>query len=1381
MEEKPEPSFKFSQAKRRLLEQLLNQEGLLRDTALKIPPRPPEARVPLSFMQQSFWFLYQLEGAGPTYNLPFAFHLKGSLDAQRLVDGINYLVQRHEILRTTFSMLDGEPCQVIHEAFLVPFEIHDLSHILGGERADAVQKIIVEEGRTAFDLEGGPLLRVKILRLQSEEHVLFINLHHAVFDEWSAGIFFQELGAAYRALISGRQPDLPVPSIQYGDFAVWQRHAERQQALEGQLAYWKSKLHGSPFTLNLQSDFSRPARPSFRGANRAIPLPEEVVQALQSYSVGEHITPFAILLAVYFVLLSRFCTQDDICVGTPISNRRTPELQEIIGVFLNTVTIRARMDEEMTFRQFSHQIAEEIGQAIHNQDVPFDLLVREINPERDLSRHPIFQAAFAYHPLDTQLHHLPGLEVTPINADYGWAKFDLILDITERQDGLRARLEYSTDLFTAATAEGMLRRFKVLLEAALSNPDQRLARLPLMTSQERHKILEEWNSNWREYPKDKTVHQLFEEQAIRSPHATAVVFGEQKLSYQELNLKANQLAHTLNRAGIQAGDRVGFLLERSAEMVITMLAILKAGAAYVPLDIAYPLERLEHMIHDSRMAALVTMSRIPGLTFTRSIPILFLDEVFSRLQELDAHNLELPSAATGLAYVMYTSGSTGTPKGIAIPHRAIVRLVRNTDYLSIEAGDRIAQASNASFDAATFEVWGVLLNGACLVGLPHEILLTPPELAAFLRRQEITVLFLTTALFNQIAAITPQAFSSLNTLLFGGEAVSPRWVRRVLEAGPPGRLLHVYGPTENTTFSIWHLVDHVTEDAFTIPIGRPIANTQAYILDRCLEPVPASVPGELYLGGHGLADGYVGSKDLKADFFIPNPFALEGVEGSERLYKTGDLARYREDGNIEFLGRMDSQIKLRGFRVELGEIEAKLLDHPLVEQAVVLAHAMAGNLEIPDDLRLAAYVALRTGETVSSQELRLYLQSRLPDFMIPSAFIFLPTLPVTPNGKIDRRALPAPLFDDPKAELEEVSTELEKSLVEIWRRVLGVERLGVNDSFFSLGGHSLLAVRLFLEIEKETGQRLPLASLFQYPTVAKLAGFLQAQTGPRAWQALVPVQTGGSKTPFFCVHNFGGEVLNFGALANELGDDQPFFGFQARGLYGEEAPDQSIPLMASYYIRLMRLQQANGPYLLGGFCFGGVVAYEMACQLRAQGEAVALVAIFDGGVPGRKSQGGLLRRVRWVTNFLRNLPYWLFDFFALSREERRLSYQRRWRQVRKILRAWLGKPEAVEAMDLIAGHAATAPEPHQKVMEAHMQAFLDYQAPKFSGPVVLFRVRRMPLLQPDDPDYGWKQVVEREVKIELVRGGHHNMLQKPYVDELAARLSVYLGENSRKG
>ncbi|MCL1466000.1 non-ribosomal peptide synthetase [Argonema galeatum] len=1071
---------------------------------------------PASFAQQRLWFIDRLVPGNTFYNVPTAIRLTGSLNITALERTFNEIVRRHEALRTRFAIAEGQPVQVIAPTLNISLPILDLRQLTKDEREAEAKRIVTGECDRPFDLSSGPLLRVMVLKLEETEHILLLNMHHIICDDWSIGVLIRELGTIYTAFAQKQPSPLQELPLQYADFSHWQREWLPGQILETQLTYWRQQLNGIS-TLNLLTDKSKPAIQSYRGTTEFLELPKKLSDALETLSQQESVTLFMTLLAAFQTLLYRYTNQEDIAVGSPIANRNMSEIEGLIGFFVNSLVLRTNLSGNPTFRELLGRVREVTLGAYSHQDLPFEKLVEELHPERNLNRHPLFQVVFGFENAPMSALELPGLVPSFMNIDFKTTRFDLELHLWkcsedfrslwggEWQDseGIRGVVVYNTDLFDKATIAGMLGHFKTLLEGIVGNPEQKIANLPLLSEAELHQVLIEWNDTQADYPQSKCIHQLFEEQVKQNYDNIAVVFEHKETTYRELNIRSNQLAHYLQNLGVGAEVLVGICVEPSVEMIVGLLGILKAGGAYVPLDPSYPCDRINFMLENAQVKVLLTQEKLAEHFDNFSHSLVNLDK---DCEIIDRESKETPNAAVtsdNLAYVIYTSGSTGKPKGVAVTHKAVNRLVCNTNYIKLASYDKIAQVSNTSFDAATFEIWGALLNGAQLVGISRDVTLSPHDLALQLRQKGISVLFLTTALFQQIARDVPQAFVSLRYLLFGGEAVDPRWVKKVIKNGSPKQLIHVYGPTENTTFSSYYCVQDVPESATSIPIGRPITNTQIYLLDSHLQPVPIGATGELYIGGDGLAREYLNCSDLTADRFISLPETrflqktgfLQGV----RLYKTGDLARYLADGNIEFLGRFDEQVKIRGFRIELGEIEAVLNQHPAVRDAVAIVRE-----DIPGDKYLVAYIVPENKlinpkseiRNPKSIDLRQFLKEKLPEYMMPSAYVVLESLPLTPNGKVDRRALPA--IDTLSIEIEEnyvaPRTSVEEVLVEIWSKILGRQQIGVHDNFFELGGHSLLATQLTSRIRDAFQIELPVRNLFEAPTVASLARYIETMS-----------------------------------------------------------------------------------------------------------------------------------------------------------------------------------------------------------------------------------------------------------------------------------------------
>jgi amino acid adenylation domain-containing protein len=930
--------------RRALLDLLLAEEGLAKSNAQLIPRRAPGQRVPLSFAQQRLWFLDQLAPGNSFYNVPAAQRLRFPANVGVLEQALTAIVHRHESLRTRFAVADGGPAQLVEEAALVEVPVIDLEPLDAVEREREGARLAVEEAGAPFDLARGPLLRAKLLRFGPTDWLFLLTVHHIVADGWSLGVVFRELAALYEAFALGRPSPLPELAVQYPDFSLWQREWLQGERLGRQLEYWRRRLDGLP-VLGLPTDRPRPAVQRYRGASQSFTLPPALAEELRELARTEQATMFMVLLAGFKALLARYCLQDDIVVGAPVAARSRPELEPLIGFFVNSLVLRTDLSGDPSFRELLRRVREMALGAYAHQDLPFEMLVEKLQPERDLSRNPLFQVVFQVVSAPTG-----NRADDAVHVERGAAALDIHLSIVDGPDGLAGTLEYDTDLFEADRMVRLAGHYRTLLEGAVAEPEQPLSGLPVLTLGERRQLLRDWTNTRCPYPDDRTVDALFAQQAQTSPDAPALQYGNQIRSYAQLDAYANQLAHQIRSHQITAGTPIAVCLACSLELITSLLAILKAGAAYLPLDPAYPHHRLAQMLTDSATPLLITSSdhlaNLPPHPHT-----LLVDQ-----PPTHHHPTTPPSATTSSgspAYVMYTSGSTGQPKGVTIPHRAVIRLVKNTEYVQLGPTDRVAQVSNVSFDASTFEIWGALLNGAALVGITKDVALSPHEFAAQLRADRITTLWLTTALFNQVASEVPDAFATLRNLLVGGSALDPHWIREVLKHGPPERLLNGYGPTEGTTFTTCHLIRDVPEHATSIPIGTPIANTSVYVLDPHRNPVPIGIPGELYIGGDGLALGYWNRRELTAERFVPDPF---GAQLSSHLYRTGDLVRWLPDGTIEFLGRLDEQVKIRGFRVEPGEVEAILGEHEAVQESVV-----APQDDRHGDKRLVAYVVPKRG------------------------------------------------------------------------------------------------------------------------------------------------------------------------------------------------------------------------------------------------------------------------------------------------------------------------------------------------------------------------------------------------------------------------------------
>jgi aspartate racemase len=1069
----------ISPAKRALLELRLRKKSSQAAARQRIPRRADRDRAPLSFAQQRIWFLDQFTPGNPAYNVSVGYRLRGLLNVAVLEKSLNEIIRRHEVLRTTFNSSGYEPVALISPELTLVLTLIDLEHQPDSERESALDRHIADETWRSFDLKTGPLLRAKLFRIGNEDHILLLTMHHIINDAWSRNVIYRELSMFYETFQDGDSCPLPELPVQYGDYAQWQRQWLQGERLESHLSFWRKQLSGSLAVLELPLDHPRPAVQTYRGKQETLCLPQDLSQDLKAFSKQEGATLFMTLLAAFQTLLYRYSGQEDIIVGSPIANRTRVETEGLIGFFVNTLVLRTDLSGDPIFRQLLGRVREACLGAYAHQDLPFEKLVEELKPQRDLSRTPLFQVMFNLENLDTQAVPVQGLSISDLECDSRVAPFDLTLEIMEKDEGLSCLFNYNTDLFDAATIERMAGHFHTVLEGIVADPEQRLSELPLLTAAERHQLLVEWNDTKTDYPRDKYIHHLFEEQVERTPDATALVCEDQQMTYRELNLRANQLAHYLQAQGVGPDVMVGICVERSFEMVIGMLGILKAGGAYVPLDPTYPQERLAYMVADTRMPIIVIQERFIKLFPDLKSKIVVLDRDREALVKEPQDNVQSSLKAEHLAYVIYTSGSTGKPKGVMIEHRNAVNLFSGMDdFIEPDLKGTWLAVTSLSFDISVVEIFWTLARGLRVVIYSGNDTRSILEL---MQLHNVTHFQCTPSMANMLMmdAEAKHALKRLQKFVIGGEAF-PVILAEQLQKVVAGDVINGYGPTETTVYSsLYTLI--LNNDQHSIPIGRPIANTEIYILDKHLQPVPVGVPGELMIGGAGVVRGYLNRPELTAERFIPNPFS---DNPARHRYRTGDLCRYLPDGNIEFIGRIDHQVKLRGYRIELGEIEVVLAEHPGVKMAVAVVRE-----DQPGDTRLVAYVVPKEGKAPEVRNLREYLKEKLPGYMVPGAFVILESLPLTPNKKVDRLKLPAPdrIRPEPEETYAAPRTPVEEKLAEIWARVLGLDQVGIYDNFFELGGHSLLATQVISRVIYTFQVKVPLRSLFQAPTVADMA------------------------------------------------------------------------------------------------------------------------------------------------------------------------------------------------------------------------------------------------------------------------------------------------------
>lgn len=1077
-----------------LLQDLMESEGIATDEERTSIPRQARTKAPLSSAQQRLWFLDQMEPGSPLYNLPIALELKGPLNQTALESAVNFLVARHESLRTIFSSENGKPVQLIQEIHPISLKVVDCSAAGDAKDSSRIRCLLEEESRRPFDLSAGPLFRAQMLRISRESHVLLFVMHHIISDAWSLDLLSRELAELYQDFARGLGSRLPNLPIQYADYAIWQQQSVNELKLNEQLAYWKKVLANPPGGLGLPADRPRSKDPTLDGAYRSFPLPRSLSDALKEFSGREMVTPYMSLLSAFQVLLHLYSGQNDIIVGSPFSNRTRVDTERVVGLFVNTMAIRGDFSQNPSFREIVKKVREFILGGTAHQDVPFERVVEALQPERNSNQHPIFQVMFSFQRESRLVRTVAELTMTPIDLHTGVAKFDLTLNVVERDQIWEVALEYNTDLFEENTIDRMLRHYRTVLESIAENPDARISEIEFTNEAERNRAVQELSGSGTSYPCDRCIHQLFEEQVDRTPDALAVVFENETLTYRELDRRASRLVLQLQTLGVGPEVLAGIFVERSLEMLVALLAVLKAGGAYLPLDLRYPKERLSYMISDAQPAVILTQSRCLDAMPPHQSRIVCIDEldeskhqgntVVSQIEQSStlanlngSHSSSKQSARPDhLAYVIYTSGSTGRPKGVEVPHRTVVNFLHSVRQRpGLSSDDVLLAVTPLSFDIAALELFLPLLVGARVVIAKDGAAADGNQLAADLQKSRATVMQATPATWRILVQSGWPGDHRLK-ILCGGEALPRDLANELIKRG--GSLWNLYGPTETT---IWSALGEVKAGAGSLSLGGPIANTQIYLLNRYGHLVPSGAPGELCIGGEGVVRGYRNRLDLTAEKFVPSPFS--GRAGA-RIYRTGDLARLLPDGTLEFLGRIDHQVKIRGYRIELGEIESVLAQHTSVSECVIMARQDGSG-----EQRLVAYIVSKKDAPTSGKGLHEFIKRKLPQHMVPTAFVFLDVLPRTPNGKVNRSALPAPeathgvrskRFTAPR-------TEVEKSVAVIFAEVLGLERVGVHDNFFELGGHSLLATQVISRICTTLHVDMPVRALFEAATVADLS------------------------------------------------------------------------------------------------------------------------------------------------------------------------------------------------------------------------------------------------------------------------------------------------------
>ncbi len=1318
--------------------------------------------LPASYAQQRLWFIDQLDPGRATYNLPVALRLRGPLDATVLEAAANRIVARHEVLRTTFELEGGEPAQIVHPAGAISWIHHDFS--ASADPLAATTAALRADAAARFDLKSGPLIRFALYRMSAEDHCFLIAMHHILADGWSLGVLFRELGEAYAAAREGREDALGELEIQYADFAVWQREQLAGDTLAALEQYWAERLRAPLPVLELPTEAARPANYVDRPARRhPFRISAELARRAEVLARTEQVTPFMLYLAAFQLLLARYSGNDDVVVGSPVTGRGGGgrQLEQLIGLFVNTLVFRTDLGGALSFRTALQRVREVVLGAFAHEALPFDRVVAIAKPERDTSRTPVFQAIFALQNATAALSpegpSLAGLAIERVGTGAEFAKFELSLTLAPDDGGYRGSIEYDGDLYAAGTIARFAGHFVRLIESAAGAPDTPVENLGLLVPEERSQVIDAFNDTHTPVPAT-TLHEMIEQQAATCPDAPALRFGSAIWSYDELNRRANRIAAGLRRHGVGPGVIVGLCVERSFDFPLGVLGILKAGGAWLPLDPSYPPDRLAYMLSDASVPVLLTQR--PLLGRVPLAPVTCCIDDFETEDDTPAVGGASPD---DLAYVIYTSGSTGQPKGAQLLHRGAVNLaVALGRTFEVTAADRILQFSALSFDASVLEIVWSLCHGASLVLAPREVIVDAESLGQLIEAHQVTGALLPTVMLRAMDAARMPSFTAV---VSGGDACSSDLVNRW---APGRRFYNAYGPTEITVAAT---VARCTPGSSNPPpIGAPLANCRTYVLDAGGAPVPVGIPGELWIGGAGVGAGYLRRPELTAERFVADPFA--SAPGAQ-MYRSGDRVRWRADGQLDFLGRADTQVKLRGFRIELGEIEAQLAAQPGVRDAAVILRE-----DTPGDRRLTAYVVPRDAAVPPPPAvLRAALGAALPAYMVPAVFVPLGALPLLPSGKVDRRLLPAPSAEAVlPGDFVPPVQPLELEIAGVWSRLLGIQHVGRHDDFFDLGGHSLLAVRMISEIEALSGKKISLRALLENSTVAGIARLVVTSLHEQESDDAVVLQSGGPGTPLAFVH---GDVLGAGWYCRRLA---PLLGtapLLVLPTHGPEHPDagMQIEAMAQAQIRLLRTVQPHGPYRLGGFCVGGLVAYEMARKLRAAGEEVAALILVDASsanVPfrhleplvrllsfGETPEARFQRRVWWFRRFR--------YYAGRMRRLRQAGVPEMGRSALRVVRRLLGMPNPAAH----AGRGAQVREvPNEDwgVMGRFVsRAERGYVPGPYRGMVHLIMAKEELARRPAGFKGRWEHVADKVV-VHTVDGHHTNLVMPQGLPALAAAM-----------
>ncbi|PSB59232.1 condensation domain-containing protein [Chamaesiphon polymorphus] len=1403
-------------------------------------------RLSLSFAQQRLWFLHQFEPDSSSSNMPVVVRIEGSLDVDLLARSITEVFSRHEVLRTTFLAVDGQPTVSIAPPTPIDLPVIDLQHLPQPERDTEAARLATDEACAPFDLENGPILRVKLLRLSDRESLFIWNLHCIICDGASSDIFYQDLTAIYAALLAGKPAPLKDLPIQYVDFAHWQRQWLQGEVLDSQLKYWQQKLAHLPRSIKLPTDRVRPPNmQTYRGDRAARMLPRAINTALNTLSQEMGSTLFMVLLSAFGLLLHRYSMQEDLLINFASAGRSQMETEGLIGFFSNTLLLRTDFGGNPTFRELLTRVRQESLGAYAHQDIPFEKLIEELRPEENQSRSSLFQIKFALNPPWSEGRgmasvHLPDVTFTSLFGYiyHGKTKYDLTLVMREQDEGLGYVFDYNADLFESSTIDRMLDHFQNLLEGILANPDRYLSELPLLSLAEQQQLLQSWDKTKTSRSDLSFVHEAFEDWVDRTPDAIALVYEQTQLTYRELNCQANQLAHYLKSLGVIPGTHIGICLERSPAALVTLLSIQKLGATCIPIDPATSDAQIAEILTDAQANILVIQSSLDRI-IDNSVKTIDLDSSWEAISPQPQTSPDFHSTSTQPAYILYPSQTDSKPIGVSIGHQGIIQLANLGEGIELTDSDVSLQSSSLASEVAIFEIWGSLLNGATIAILPQYVSIgqrfkpplvmqSPPtrtnyskdnslseldgilfsqlstlsDIGKVLQQHRVTTVWLPTRLLHQLAIEQIEALKSLRQIFTGGDALSPQLVKKLAQDLPDCQLINTYSLPENTGLTCYNPAVTLPSTNTSISIGRAIAYSQALILDSYRQPVPIGIVGNLYIGGDKLAQGYFNRPELTASKFITHPF---DPKPEARLYQTGELARYLPDGSIEIVGHTESIAKIYGLQIEVARIETALSQHPDIWESLVVMQPDSADLQI-----LTAYIVPLANQTLSIAEIHNFIKQKVPAHMVPTAYLLLSALPIAVDGTINAHALPLPdlLCQPESTTFVAAQDELESQLTEIWETTLNVRSIGITDNFFDLGGNSLTAVRLFAQIATTFDKNLPLSILLKAPTIEQLATVIRQDLASEIWSPLVELQKGSSKQALFCIHGGGFNVLIYRHLALNLDPDFSVYGLQARGLDNDRPLVDRLEEMAADYINEIQRVQPEGPYLLAGLSNGGHIALEMAQQLQARGQTVALVAMFDsygpGGVKLLAPFPRLLSSFWYVLQY--SVPRSIFqsqqsgqneiatklqnaiDRLFRSREtsmtieqnsERHLEHQDTFTDGSNLLdrnmnrlssyvlehSPWAFFRPSAQLKDSKDSIASTL----KKLEESYRKAYKIYAPQPYRGKITVFRAMETPPGYQLDATLGWKKIAKNGVEIYKIPGDHTSIMESPI---LAQKMQV---------